>query len=673
MCRSFLVAVVVTLFAPVARAAELPWVSLFDGKTLKGWVTRGGAAKYEVKDGTILGTTVPNTKNTFLCTEKTYGDFVLEVEFKVDPELNSGIQIRSQSRPDYQDGRVHGYQVEIDPKPKRPWTGGIQEEGRRGWLYDLKDNEPAQKAFKPGEWNKFRIEAMGESIKTWLNGVPAADLIDSMELEGFIALQVHQVGKNEQPFHVAWRNIRLQDHGRRAWRPLWDGKSIKGFRAVGGGAWTVKEGVLTGVMRKTPRVDRLTMEGPSTRNGLLFTEKTLGDFTVRLEYRILTGNSGLYFRSEQAAWPVGAKGPQVDLDPAGSGGLYETGGRGWVARRVPEKDPKKKPKPDDWQTVTVSAHGGRVVVHANGMRQASLADDPGPREGKLGLELIAGQDVRIEVRRFDLLSDSIPPPVPGVPIGWCIRAQGTAPDDAKAAGFEYVELALQDVLSLSDDDFDKSAARFAALGVPALVGYNIVPSELLLVGPDADKAKQDQHLAKALARAKRLGLKMVVLNNGPSRKVPEGFAADKAWKQLVDFGRRFAAEAKKNDITVLVQPLRPEETNLVTNVPDALKLVKAVGRPNFQLLVDYSFMAMQNEDPAVLAKARGHLKHVWISNPNGRTYPMNAQEADYPAFFAALKKIGYRGGVSVHARTDNFFADAPPAMAFLRKMAAEKL
>src|SRR5688572_16587767 len=125
MSRSFLVAAVITLLAPAARAAEVPWVSLFDGKTLKGWVTRGGAAKYEVKDGTIVGTTVPNTKNTFLCTEKSYGDFVLELEFKVDPELNGGIQIRGQSRPDYQDGRVHGYQIEIDPdvKRNRMWTG----------------------------------------------------------------------------------------------------------------------------------------------------------------------------------------------------------------------------------------------------------------------------------------------------------------------------------------------------------------------------------------------------------------------------------------------------------------------------------------------------------------------------------------------------------------------
>jgi sugar phosphate isomerase/epimerase len=670
MRRTWLLFAVTLLAAPRARASEAPWVSLFDGKTLKGWHQLGGTAKYEAKDGTIVGTTVPNTKNSFLCTDRSYGDFVLEVEFKVDPELNSGIQIRGQSSADYQEGRVHGYQIEIDPNEKRAWTGGLYDEGRRGWLQDLKDNEPARKAFKQGEWNKFRIEAIGESIKTWLNGVPATDHVDSMDLDGFIGLQVHQVGKKETPFHVAWRNIRLQDLGRHAWRPLWDGKSIRGFRAAGGGSWTVKDGVLKGVMLKRPRVDRSTMEGPSNRNGLLFTEKSFGDFTARLEYRITAGNSGLYFRTEPAAWPVGAKGEQVDLDPAGSGGLYETGGRRWVTRAPA---PKKKPAPEEWQQVTVSARGGHVVVHSNGTRVVNLPEDPGAREGKLGLELVAGEDVTLEVRKLDLLSEAIPPPVAGFPIGWCIRAQGSAPDDAKVAGFEYVELAMQDVLSLSDEDFDKAAARFAALGVPAVVGYNVVPAELMLVGPDADKAKQDAQLGKALARAKRLGLKMVVLNNGPARKVPDGFDKDKAWKQLVDFGRRFAAAAKKNDLTVLVQPLRPEETNLVTNVPDALKLVSAVGQPNFQLLVDYSFMAMQNEDPAVLEKAKGHLKHVWISNPNGRVYPMSADEADYPAFFAALKKIGYRGGISIHAKTDNFFADAPPALAFLRKMAAEKL
>ncbi len=123
--------------------------------------------------------------------------------------MNSGIQIRSESYPDYQNGRVHGYQVEIDPEP-RAWSGGIYDEGRRGWLCDLKNNEPARKAFKQGEWNHYRIQALGPSIKTWINGVPAADLQDDMTASGFIALQVHATDQDE-PFEIRWRKIRIQD------------------------------------------------------------------------------------------------------------------------------------------------------------------------------------------------------------------------------------------------------------------------------------------------------------------------------------------------------------------------------------------------------------------------------------------------------------------------------
>jgi hypothetical protein len=107
-------------------------------------------------------------------------------------------------------GRVHGYQVEIDPS-KRAWTGGIYDEGRRGWLKNLEDNEAARQAFKPNEWNKFRVECRGDSIKTWLNGVAAADLKDSLTPSGFIALQVHAVGKREQPLEVRFRNIRIKE------------------------------------------------------------------------------------------------------------------------------------------------------------------------------------------------------------------------------------------------------------------------------------------------------------------------------------------------------------------------------------------------------------------------------------------------------------------------------
>ena len=189
--------------------AEEKLVPLCDGKTLEGWEQKGGKAKYEIVDDTIVGTTVPNTPNSFLCTKKQYSNFILEVEFKVDDKLNSGVQIRSNSLPDYKKGQVHGYQVEIDPSA-RAWTGGIYDEGRRGWLNNLEKNEPARKAFKAGEWNKFRVEANGSSIKTWLNGVPAADLKDDMTPTGFIALQVHS-SKSETPLQVRWRNVRLQE------------------------------------------------------------------------------------------------------------------------------------------------------------------------------------------------------------------------------------------------------------------------------------------------------------------------------------------------------------------------------------------------------------------------------------------------------------------------------
>jgi sugar phosphate isomerase/epimerase len=673
-----------------AHAAEARWTSLFDGKTLQGWVQRGGAARYEVKNGAIVGTTVPNTKNTFLCTERSYGDFVLELEFKVDPELNSGVQIRGQSRPDYQDGRVHGYQVEIDPDVERGrlWTGGLYDEGRRGWLADLSANEAARKAFKPGAWNRMRVSAIGDSIKTWINDVPAADLVDAKDLEGFIALQVHQVGKRVEPLTVAWRKIRIQELGRRAWRPVWGGKDLRGLKAAGGGSWGVEGNLLVG---KNGRAE--------TRHGLLFVEEPFAELTARAELRLTGGNGGIYLRAQPAASKAGATGLQVDLDPETAGGLYETG-VGWLARpgekaddkareklrsrgdgdgsagAVPSRgvrDPLRVPgkvtwKKDDWNTVTVSARGGRVVVQVNDLLAVSHALPEG--KGALALEVGPGQDVRLELRRLEVMSDSIPPAVPGYPIGWCIRAKGSAPDEAKVAGFEYVELALQDVLDLPDDAFEKTVERFRTLGIPALTGYNLIPAELKVVGPDVDPAKQDAHLARALPRVARLGVKHVIFGSGPSRRIPDGVPREAAWKQLVDFSRRLARAARPHGLSVLVQPLRSTDTNLVTTVGEAVDLVKAVRQPNFQLMVDYSFMTIQKEEPAVLRKAGPHLRHVQIANPNGRGYPMHPGEADYAGFFKVLDRINYRGGISVHARTDNFFADAPRALGMLRQAAA---
>lgn len=208
----------------VTYSADDDLKPLFDGKSLDAFEQHGGKAKYALENGEIVGTSVPNTPNSFLCTKQPYGDFVLELEFKVDRGLNSGIQIRSEvfdkeTEIDLGDGnkkkipadRVHGYQVEIDPSD-RAWTAGIYDEGRRGWLKDLKDNEPARKAFRQGEWNRLRVQCQGNRIQTWLNDVPAADLTDGMTPKGLIALQVHGIGDNPDKIgkQVRWRHIRMK-------------------------------------------------------------------------------------------------------------------------------------------------------------------------------------------------------------------------------------------------------------------------------------------------------------------------------------------------------------------------------------------------------------------------------------------------------------------------------
>jgi hypothetical protein len=218
------------LFATILPAAEPKaddgWVPLFNGKNLDGWVQRGGNAKYTVEDGYLVGRSAPNTSNSFLCTTKNYHDFVLELDFKADADLNSGVQVRSEFVENGKTvesagktikgsagGKVFGYQVEIDPDVKRDrlWTAGIYDESRRGWLKDLKDNDAARKAFKGGEWNHLRIECRGDMIKTWINGVAAAELHDTATPTGFIGLQVHGVKDKKEPLEIRFREIKLKE------------------------------------------------------------------------------------------------------------------------------------------------------------------------------------------------------------------------------------------------------------------------------------------------------------------------------------------------------------------------------------------------------------------------------------------------------------------------------
>ena len=202
-----------------SNAQSGKWHNLFNGKDLTGWKQLNGKAKYEVINGEIVGTTVSNTPNSFLTTEKDYGDFILEVELLVDNSMNSGIQIRSLSKDDVMNGRVHGYQIEIDPSDRK-WSGGIYDEARRGWLYPLDINPKGQAAFKKGEWNRYRIECIGSSIRTWVNGIPTANLVDDLTPSGFIALQVHSIGNNDQPGkQIRWKNVRIQTEGLKPSKP----------------------------------------------------------------------------------------------------------------------------------------------------------------------------------------------------------------------------------------------------------------------------------------------------------------------------------------------------------------------------------------------------------------------------------------------------------------------
>jgi len=211
-----------------AAAQEGGWVSLFDGKTLNGWSVHSGFAKYAAQDGMIVGMAVQGSPNSFLCTDKEYGDFVLEFEVKCDPALNSGVQFRSHIAQEemyfiFQNAkgqpqtttiprdRVYGYQVEI-ATAKAGTSGGVYDEARRGFfIADIRNNAAAAAAFKENEWNKYRIECKGASMKTWINDVPCVSYKDSLDAKGIIGLQVHGLGKDFKPYQVSWRNIRIKD------------------------------------------------------------------------------------------------------------------------------------------------------------------------------------------------------------------------------------------------------------------------------------------------------------------------------------------------------------------------------------------------------------------------------------------------------------------------------
>ncbi|MGJ1263513.1 3-keto-disaccharide hydrolase [Sphingobacterium spiritivorum] len=301
------------------QAQQTKATPIFDGKTLAGWKTVGGKAPYVVENGVIVGTMTKKTPNSFLVTEKEYGDFILELEVKLEGDnTNSGIQIRSHIDPQANDGRgrMYGKQVEVDPTA-RAWTGGIYDEARRGWLYPLDLNQNAKKAFRKNEYNAIRIEAIGDEVRTWVNGIPTAAVIDTIDRTGYIGLQVHNIADADDGKKVYFKNVRIQTENLKSkafpkdiyitnlhlnqlsqaelqngYKLLFDGKSTAGWHSARGKefpskGWEIKNGTIS-VLSSTG--------GESTNGGDIVTDAQYKAFDLTFQFKLSPGaNSGVKY------------------------------------------------------------------------------------------------------------------------------------------------------------------------------------------------------------------------------------------------------------------------------------------------------------------------------------------------------------------------------------------
>lgn len=335
---TFLLLSSLTISCQQENKAEEGWESLFNGKDLSGWKPLAGKADYHVEDDAIVGVMTKGTPNSFLVTEKEYGDFILEVDVKLEGNTtNSGIQTRSHydSTANNGSGRVYGRQLDIDPTG-RAWTGGIYDEGRREWLYTLELNPNAKTAYKPNEYNHYRIEAIGNETKTWVNGVPAAFVIDSLDDSGFIALQVHSIPDSLDGKKVYFKNIKIQTKDLKAtefpkdvyvvntiandlseaekaagYALLFNGKDTTGWHSARSDkfpekGWKIENGII-----QVQKSDG----GESTNGGDIVTNKQYKAFDLSFDFKLTPGaNSGVkYFVTLDEATKGSAIGPEYQI------------------------------------------------------------------------------------------------------------------------------------------------------------------------------------------------------------------------------------------------------------------------------------------------------------------------------------------------------------------------
>ena len=405
----FVLAGMVAATQATARSGEEGFVKLFDGKSLDGWQRRGGQSAYRVEDGAIVGSFGDARHNTFLCTEKSFGDFILRLDFKLEAG-NSGVQFRSAARQNADGSEsVFGYQAEMAGVPER--VARIYDEGRRGykfkriWLDNTAPErlERSAAAYKKDEWNSLEVQCVGPSIRTWLNGVPVVDFFDDADLSGFIGLQVHAVKEPDGGVCARWRDIRVKDLGVSRWEPFFvkgaDGKfALKGARFVLPDEWGFNdaEGYLEGVHKPDEK-----------RDGLVVSDRNYHDFIVRVTYRFFGGNSALYFRAEEVNTPWLLKGFQNEIGGNNKDSALwhtagdKTKGRGWVAQD--DEFIAQARNPDGWNTTCTVAYGDRIVSILNGQRTVDMIDPLCEKSGKVGLQLHGGTNGKMWFKDFEIL------------------------------------------------------------------------------------------------------------------------------------------------------------------------------------------------------------------------------------------------------------------------------
>lgn len=382
--RQILTILSIVLLCSQSHAQAPGFVELFNGKDLAGWTQRNGTATYEVKDGTIIGTTSEGSPNSFLCTNELYGDFELMFEVKVDNQLNSGVQIRSQTKGGPQ-GRVNGPQVEIEASgSKGAESGYLYGEAAGGWMTPQDQRKP-HKHFKDGEWNRYHVVAVGPTIQTWINGVEISNLTDAQKFKthpkGFIGLQVHGIGKGKGPFSVAWRNIRIRDLS--GFKSLYNGKDLSGWTTTGN--WLPQT---DGSLLIQPKEGQT---GWKRYADYIWSEKKYKDFILDLEYTYPKGgNSGVFFRVGDLADPVktGIECQILDCSDKGDNiGQHDHGGI--IRTAGPTKNMSKAP--GEWNRMVVTCVGNHLVVDLNGEQIINIKLDESaakdrPLEGYIGLQ-----------------------------------------------------------------------------------------------------------------------------------------------------------------------------------------------------------------------------------------------------------------------------------------------